>query len=101
MLRSLAVRLSKRLYQAFRSRLAYTISAPACDGAPPPALPSPYRVPVGALDQTVVAAGGDGHSAVVLLRAVQAVRRPVIRDHVVNCAVGWLSWRVQLFAAVD
>ena len=41
--------------------------------------PSPYRVPVGALDQTVVAAGGDGHSAVVLLRAVDVVGRPGYR----------------------
>ena len=41
-------------------------------------------IPVGTFDGAVIAAGGDGDGAVVLLRTVDVVGRPVVGNHVVE-----------------
>src|SRR5438128_930796 len=47
-------------------------------------LSAAYRVPIGTIDGTVVAAAGDSDGAVVLLRAIDVVRRTSIGNYVIE-----------------
>src|SRR5437899_12684014 len=47
-------------------------------------LSAAYRVPIGTIDGTVVAAAGDGDGAIVLLRAIDVVRRTSISNDVIE-----------------
>src|SRR5579864_5356579 len=63
--------------------------------------PSPDRIPVRALNGTLVAAGGDGDGAVVLLRAVDVVGRAVVGDHVIELRGRLIVLATPGFAAVE
>ena len=49
-----------------------------------PYFPAAHGIPIGATDRAFIAAAGDGNRAVVLLRAVDVVRRPSIGGDVVE-----------------
>ena len=52
------------------------------------ALAAAHRIPIGPADSEVARSAGDRHGGVVLLRAVHAIGKRVVRDHVVELRGG-------------
>src|ERR1700722_11852556 len=62
---------------------------------------STHVIPVGAINRAVIAAAGDGHRAAILLCAINAVRRVVIGDHVIELRCGLVVLARPILATIE
>src|ERR1700682_1828871 len=62
---------------------------------------STHGIPVGLVDSAGIASAGDCDGGVVLLRAVDIIRKAVIRDHVIELRGGLIVRLGPVFAAVQ
>src|SRR5207249_7885726 len=65
------------------------------------ALASAYGIPVRAIDVATVAGGGDTDGRIVLLRAVNAIRKIIVGGHVIKLRRRLIILRGPVFSAVD
>src|SRR5260370_7022070 len=65
------------------------------------AFPAAYGIPVGAIDTAVVAAGSNADGRVVLLGAINAIKKIIIGGGVIELRRGLISLRGPIFSAIQ